>query len=300
MGYRMSETRKEPLRWDAKEMQRRLDSIQDLPTLPAVATEVVELISDPDTSIGKLSAAIEKDQVITARILKLVNSAFFGLPSMVGNIPHALVLLGFSTVRNAVLSVSVVNVLSQKKALGGFDISEFWKHSIAVAVTSRILAERTRLQASGDSFTGGLLHDVGKFVLSQFFPALFKEVWAAMQEKGCTYSEAEKEIPLHHGAIGACLARKWKLPVELVDVIHHHHAPVANADSQRLLAIVRAADWIVNSGPGTGEQALLTHYLGPLGSGKMGSVLDTVSQWYPEAMQEADAACAFFLEGAGP
>src|SRR5512145_3172526 len=122
---------------DNNEIKYRLDKIENLPTLPAIAMEVNRLLQDYNTSINILSSVIENDQAIAAKILKLVNSAFFGLRSKVGNIPHAVTILGFNTVRNAVISIAVIKGLSDISDMAGFRMSDFWRHSVSVAVASK-------------------------------------------------------------------------------------------------------------------------------------------------------------------
>ena len=126
---------------------KRLDLIEDLPTLPAVAMEVNKMLLDYDTTISKLSDIIEKDQAMVSKILKLVNSSFFGLRGKISSISHAIVVLGFNTIRNAVVSISIIDAFTVKESLDGFDITNFWKHSLSVAVTSKYLAEKTGIHS---------------------------------------------------------------------------------------------------------------------------------------------------------
>ena len=119
------------------EILKKLDSIKDIPTLPTIVFELNELLQDPNTPITDISDIIEKDQAMSLRVLKLVNSAFYGIHKEVNDIGNAIVLLGFNTVRNAIVSLGVINSFSGVKSLEGFDISDFWKHSLAVAVVSK-------------------------------------------------------------------------------------------------------------------------------------------------------------------
>ncbi|MBE9571600.1 MAG: HDOD domain-containing protein, partial [Proteobacteria bacterium] len=153
---------------DAQTFFKKLDSIPDIPTLPSIVITVNKMLQDYDTSIKNLSKAIEKDQSMVTKILRLVNSTFYGFRSRIKNIPHAIIVLGFNTIRNAVVSVSVIKTFSEKDICEGVEIEEFWKHSVAVAVTSRYLAEQTRLDSPEDCFVSGLLHDIGKLVLYQY------------------------------------------------------------------------------------------------------------------------------------
>jgi putative nucleotidyltransferase with HDIG domain len=279
---------------------KNLDQIEDLPTLPAIAMEVNKMLLDDDTTINKLSDTIEKDQAMVSKLLKLVNSAFFGLRGKISNISHAVVVLGFNTIRNAVVSTSIIDAFSIKEGLDGFDITEFWKHSLAVAVTSKSLAEKTGIHFADDFFVGGLLHDMGKMVLLQHFKDLFHKVWQTVKKNNQSFYEAEKiQIQIDHAQIGGYLARKWQLPMALVDAIRNHHDVGLNANDINLSMIVHAADIIVNTyaaDSNSKSNAGLSD-IHPDAVNAMGNQFDTISDWYPELLLEIESACKFFLEG---
>ncbi len=282
---------------DSKLFLKKLDRIEDLPTLPSIAMEVNKMLEDFDTSIKKLSERIEKDQAMVFKILKLVNSAFFGVRSKVSNIPHAVVLLGFNTVRNAVVSVSIIDAFSTKEVLDGFDITDFWKHSVAVAVTSRYLAEKTRLHTPDDCFIGGLLHDIGKVVLAQHFQDIFKQIWRSVKEDNLSFYDAEKsETPIDHAKIGGHLAKKWQLPAGLVDTIRCHHAVRKGSYDINLLMIVNAADIIVNRCGDDSSVKIKRSEIYPDVVKATQTQLDTVSDWFPKLLEEIESACKFFLK----
>lgn len=282
---------------DAQTFLKKLDRIPDIPTLPAMALKVNRMLRDYDTSIRKLSNVIEKDQAMVSKILRLVNSAFYGFRSSVSNIPHAVVLLGFNTVRNAVVSVSIMDAFSGKDAFEGFEITEFWKHSVAVAVTSRHLAEKTRLITPDECFVAGLLHDVGKVVLAQYFRELFGQVWGSMREEGLSFYEAEKNLlPVNHAQIGGHLAKKWSLPAGLVDAIKYHHAVRKNASNLNLLMIIHVGNIIVNKCKVDSESGPDLSAIYPEAAKIMEPQLERVTDWFPEVAAEAESACEFFLE----
>jgi len=282
---------------DSQTMLNKLDRIDDLPTLPSIAMEVNEMLRDYDTSIKELSQTIEKDQAIVPRILKLVNSSFFGFRSKISDISRAVVVLGFNTVRNVIISVSIIDAFPGKEALDGFDIKAFWTHSVAVAVTSEYLAGKTRLQAPEDAFTGGLLHDIGKVILAQFFPDLFRKVWTYSKENNVSFYESEnKEIPINHAQIGGYLSKKWQLPRGLIDAIRYHHAVSKSANDLNLLMVVHAADIIVNSLMGDPKNEMDLSEIYPDALDMMKPQLETVSDWFPDISEEIKDACKFFLE----
>lgn len=283
---------------DANTMLKKLDRIDDLPTLPMIAMEVNAMLQDYNTSIKDLTRTIEKDQSMVPRILKLVNSAFFGLASKITSISHAVIFLGFNMVRNAVVSIAIINTLSGFKGLEDFNITDFWTHSVGVAVTSRYLAEKTRLLPTEDAFTGGLLHDIGKIVLCQYFPDLFKGVWSSSKENNLSFYEAEKkESPITHARIGGHLAKKWQLPENLIDVIMWHHDPKKNVGDHNLIMVVHAADIIINSFMINTKNRLKLSKINPDIVKVMRSELETAHEWFPGVSEEIRAACQFFLEG---
>jgi putative nucleotidyltransferase with HDIG domain len=279
---------------------KKLDQIEDLPTLPAIAMEVNKMLLDYDTTIKQLSNTIEKDQAMVSKLLKLVNSAFFGLGGKISNISHAVVVLGFNTIRNAVVSTSIIDAFTIKEGLNGFDIKDFWKHSLAVAVTSKSLAEKTGIRSVDDCFVGGLLHDIGKMVLLQYFKDLFQKVWLAVRENNQSFYEAEKtQIQIDHAQIGGYLARKWQLPMALVDTIHNHHAVKPGVNDLSLTMTIHTADIIVNtySANSNSKSNAGLSDIHPDAVKAMGDQLNTISDWYPELLLEIESACNFFLEG---
>jgi putative nucleotidyltransferase with HDIG domain len=276
---------------------KKLDHIDELLTLPAIAMEVNGMLRNYNASAKLLSDTIEKDQAIVSKILRLVNSAFFGFQSKINSISHALMVLGFNTVRNAVMSVSVIDALSMKNVPGGFDIREFWKHSIAVAVTSKRLAEKTRLCTPDDCFIGGLLHDIGKIILAQFFSDIFIKILKLAHNEGRSFSSAEKEIiPIGHDQIGGYLAKQWNMTPDLVDAIRYHHSRAAGYNIE-FLVVVHTADYIVNNFNPDSDQMIRTPELRKDAEELMEKQLDTVKEWFPEVSAEIETACEFFLSG---
>ncbi len=282
---------------DRKTILKKLDRIEDLPTLPVIAMEVSKMLRDYNTSIKELSALIKNDQAMTPRILKLVNSSFYGFKSKIANIDRAIILLGFNTISNAIVSVAIIDALSVKGSSDDFDIKNFWEHSVAVAVISRHLAEKSRLCLPEEAFTGGLLHDIGKVILSQYFPDLFKKVIVAMNGNIVTFYEAEKkQNPVTHAQIGGIMADKWKLPDGLADTIKYHHAVKAGANDINLLRIVHVADFISNYFIHSPDAKIDSALINPEAALAMKPQLKTLEDWLPGVREEIASACHFFLE----
>ncbi len=232
---------------NTKSIMAKLDNIKDLPTIPPVLYEVNKMLRDEDVSIKKMGDIIEADQVLASRILKLVNSAFYGFRSKIVDIRQAVMILGFNMVRNALSAVSVIDLFRAKEKYGGFDIRELWKHSAAVAVTGKYLAERGRIALPADSFVAGLLHDIGKLIMAEHFADIFKRVLESTREGNISFIEAERKISsVDHALIGGCVAQKWQLPGRLTEAIMYHHKVNRNAGDLWLQVSVYAANTIVN------------------------------------------------------
>ena len=178
---------------DEQQILKKIDRIEDIPTLPTIVFELNKYLQDPDTSIKTVCDTIEKDQAITLKILKLVNSAFYGFKTKISDLRNAIVLLGYNSVRNAIVSLSIINTFSKRVALMDFDISQFWKHSLAVAVTSKNIAQLSKKESPDNCFVGGLLHDVGKVILAQYFHELFEKVWITLQNEHLSFTRRSKK-----------------------------------------------------------------------------------------------------------
>ena len=236
----MSESPK-PVRLGGGDMKRFIRSIDNLPTLPSVVARVNELVENPRASATDLNKAIRQDIALSARMLKLVNSSFYGFPRRIGSITHAVVILGFNTVRNVVLSAFVLDALPGKGL--PFGHRQFWIHSLGVGVAAQTLAERCELAEAEDAFITGLLHDVGKIVMHQYARPEFAEVLRVVGERDCLIYDAEREVlGTTHAEVGGALLDAWHLPSHLVEAVAVHHSPEQATQSPGLAAVVHIAD----------------------------------------------------------
>jgi HD-like signal output (HDOD) protein len=217
------------------------ENIKDLPTLPVVANNIIQLTQNPKSSALEVGKAIANDQALTSKVLRMANSAYYGFPQKITSINHAIVILGFATIRNLVLAVSVFDMFSKRS--GNFDREGFWKHSLACGVTSKLIAKRLGINNFEEIFISGLIHDLGKLVLDAYFGEEFTRVIDLVKDKGILIREAEQELlGLDHAAVGGILANKWNLPPQLLKVIRFHHNPPQAGESMRVAAIVHVAD----------------------------------------------------------
>lgn len=287
------------------EIQKKLDSIKDLPTLPAIAMEINSLLQASETTVETIAESIEKDQSIAAKVLKLINSAFFGVRSKVTNIHDAIVLLGFNSIRNIVLSVSVMKAFSKSDTTEGLNIADFWKHSIAVAMTSKKMSEMSKVSSPEDAFTGGLLHDIGKIIMAQYFREIFLLTVSDCESESIPFSIAEKNHlqGMGHGKMGAFLTDKWKFPQSLTQAIGTHHSAIDNMSE--LGTIVHCADIIVNiqtvnkTSLDIEKKKSRMPVFNKEATSQLKTLFGTCGEWYPELEEAIDDACSFFIEDAG-
>lgn len=195
-----------------------------LKTFPAVITRILSIIADPESSAKDLTTVISMDPALTARVLTVVNSPYYGFSSRIASLNHAVVILGYDNVKNIALGVSVFHLF--KRADRGH-LVRIWKHAICCAIFSRILAKRIRLPAYEEAFVAGLLHDVGKIVLCDFNPKAFNMAYYTYlhekQKLNRHFEAEEKMLGIHHGHIGGFVTREWKLPKRLSEAIFRHH-----------------------------------------------------------------------------
>ena len=281
---------------DKTAMMKKLDQIDDLPTLPVIALELNRILQNYDAPINQVTALVEKDQAMVPRILKLVNSAFFGFRSRISNIGHAVSLLGFNMIRSAVVSVAVIDAFADRE-LSGLDMSVFWTHSIKVAVLSRHLAASRQMENPEDAFTAGLIHDIGKIVLRQYFPDQFKAVWEKMKQDKMDFTVAERQVcPLTHARIGAHLTKKWQLPQSLVDAVRYHHTTSRVASNPDLVLAVHTADRISHGMVAESDGPLTLPDLHADARKRFSRQIDTFLGWCPGVCEEIDEACRFFIQ----
>lgn len=227
-----------------------LEKLNDIPTLPVVATRVTELINDPNSSSADIADVLKKDQVLTAKVLKLINSPYYGIPGEVTDVKRALAYLGFNTLAQLVLSISVISVFQENKN-SKFSLQSFWKHALGTAVASEVIAKKIGYPKPEECFTCGLLHDIGKIVLLKIAPEEFMSVVGLAEKEKISFFEAERrlEVPAH-GYLGEYIADKWRLPMVIRMSIRYHHTDVSQMETilesmKRVVQTVSLANQIV-------------------------------------------------------
>lgn len=200
-----------------------VSKLEELPTLPTIVHELAKIINNPMSSTADVERLMASDQSLTVKVLKLVNSAYYAIPGGVSSLARAIAFLGYDTVYQLVLSASIFDALGTKSS-NEFNVREFWKHSLGVAVASETIAKWSRHPQPADLFTCGLVHDMGKIALYSVAKETFLQVIKATDPGVMSYHEAEMHIDVpRHTQIGYLLARRWQLPGQIQAVIKWHH-----------------------------------------------------------------------------
>lgn len=223
-----------------------LADIGEVATLPEVTVKIIQIVENPRSTARDLHDVMKSDPALSARLLKVVNSAFYGLPGQIGSLDRAIVLLGLSAVKNIAIAASMTHMFSADGAIEGLSGTEILRHSLAVASACRELSAAQGRPIVEESFLAGLVHDIGMLVVRQAAPKKLAEVVRQFNETGGGFCELERKIVgADHAAFGMGLATKWRFPVSLCTAIGYHHKPMDLAPAHRELALlVHVADVI--------------------------------------------------------
>lgn len=246
--------------------QHFLKMVEKMPAFPHSVNRLMEMSSSANCAPKDLVKVIEHDPVLTMKILKLVNSAYFGLTRTINSINHGVVFVGINAIKNLALSIAAIGMIPRKND-AGLDMEEFLIHSLGVASICKLLARQIgiRDQAATDYFIAGLLHDFGKVVFAQFMPKGYRTVLEQAAERQRPLHLVEQElIGSDHTEIGSMLAESWELPEALVTAIRSHHQVAGMREDTALIDCLFAANQVMhasgygNSGNPIGE-ALPAH-----------------------------------------
>ncbi len=234
----------------AKRYQKIVQDLGQIPTMPTIAAKVMQIVNDPKSNAEDVARFIAKDVALTSKVLRLANSAFYGIPRTISSVNSAIVILGFNTIRSLVLSASVLKVFPAKPGTVSFDRKAFWKHSFMVGIAARMVAQIYRRRKLVDlemAFSAGLLHDVGKLILEQFSNAEYLPVLRTAREKELPLYQVEKSLlGIHHAEVSGMLVDKWQMPLELKNPIAMHHTPLAERELPELAAIIHYANHLAH------------------------------------------------------
>ena len=209
-------------------LAQALSKMADIGSLPELTARIVDLVEDQQATARHMHSVIRQDPALASRILRVVNSAFYGLPAQVGSLERAILLLGLSAVKNIALGASLARMFSAKALSDQFTARDLWRHSLAVAVGARELATVGKWMQPDEAFVAGLVHDIGLLVVQQLFPAELKTVVeqaAAAPTNFCALEQAI--VGADHEAFGGALAGRWRFPPLLRYAVSYHHEPLS-------------------------------------------------------------------------
>jgi putative nucleotidyltransferase with HDIG domain len=226
-----------------------IKEISHIATLPEITLKIVELVENPKSTAQDLHKVISNDPALCTRILKVVNSSFYGLPGQIGSINRAIVMLGLNAVKNIAIAASLAKLFRGADIGGAFSARKLWEHSISVGATTKLLADRLKIGLGDEAFLAGLMHDIGLMVEMQFDRNKLVEavrlVGAGSDGIPCNslLDAEEQTFGADHQAFGAALCDRWKFPRNFVLVTGHHHRPLdLPAESRTLPSLVFVAD----------------------------------------------------------
>jgi len=218
-----------------------VENIDDLPTIPVVATQVLQLLDQPDVQIEEVADLMLSDQVMTARVMKMINSPVYKPEHEITSLKRALVYLGLRHIREVALTTSFISAFDENK--GAMEIGVFWEHSFGVGMVSKIIAKKVGYPDLEKAYIAGIIHNLGEVLLSNFMRDEFQAVLDHIKDKPIKLVDAEiEQLGTSHCEIGFCMAKKWNFPEAYCEVIALHHTPSEAIIDPVLCAIVNLSD----------------------------------------------------------
>jgi HD-like signal output (HDOD) protein len=230
-----------------KSPQDVVKSIGELAVLPQVVMKVLDMTSNTRATTQELEDVIGQDQALTSKVLTLANSSYYGLPRRVSSLREAVMFLGFRVVRNIAMTASCYNMFIGKSDSQSLLKRRIWKHSVDTSLLTRLVCAYAPDVVPDEAFAAGLLHDIGKTVLEQYYPQAMLQVVQTAERLGIRHHEAEEQIlGFNHADVGLALAIHWNLPTALAESLGYHHCISAASAAPRLVAVVAIASDISN------------------------------------------------------
>ncbi len=224
-------------------LDQLVQHVRELPSLPDTTIKVLKMTDDPMASARSVSSAISVDVALTSKVLKIANSAYYGMPRSVATVNEAVLILGMQALRNLALAASTYDMLRKECAGYRLAVGELWNHSLACAIAAQMITMKKRVGRPEEAFVAGLLHDVGKVVLNVHVAAQFQAIIALAELDAVPFHEAEKFIlGFDHAEVGGKVAEHWNLPSPLCEAITGHHSLSGGANTSWLTAAVYVAN----------------------------------------------------------
>ncbi len=236
-----------------------ISKMKSFPSMSGIAAKVLKLLDDPSSSADQVEQLLKQDPSLTANLLKLTNSSYFGIPSKVGSVRHAVAMLGWKRLSKLVMAACVSAITDRQ--LPGYDLPPgvLWQHSVAVSVTAEGLMRELKIAESDEIFTAALLHDLGKLILGGFVEKEIEEI-EKVAARGIPFQMAEQAVlGTDHAEIGALMLESWSFPPKLVSAVRWHHDPDSAPETSSMTDIVHVANVLcLMIGIGIGVEGL--HY----------------------------------------
>lgn len=226
-------------------VDKALGAIGDIATLPEITIRIIQIVEDAKSTARDLHDVIKNDPALSVKVLKVVNSAFYGLPGQVASVDRAIILLGLSAVKNIAIAASIARLFKGRRISEQFSAADLWRHSVGVAVAAHDIAKTSPHPAMPDEiFVAGMIHDIGTMVERQAFPEQFSEVIQRCAAQPLNFLECERQvIGADHQAFGVGLTTKWKFPRHLRASVGFHHNPEAlSVELRNMATLIQMAD----------------------------------------------------------
>ncbi|MBU0728825.1 MAG: HDOD domain-containing protein [Proteobacteria bacterium] len=239
-------------------LEEILENIKQIPPFPKVAKRVMELIENPDVSAVELGKIIQYDQSITANVLKMCNSAYFGLGRKVSSLEQGLVVLGNNVLKDIIITSSSSDFYKGVAGEGYvLEEGELWRHSVATGIMAKLLIRHVKDIDAGTAYTAALLHDIGKRVMSSYVAEEFKEIMEIVTTGKCSFSDAEKKVlGVTHAELGGMILEKWEFSQEMIDAVKQHHDPEALLKEPLSAVVCLSNALVISLGIGAGATGL--------------------------------------------
>lgn len=278
---------------DLESLALRVKRSENLPMLSQIANTVLRLADNPTSSAKEIEKAIERDLALASKILKVANSPYYGVQG-VSSIARAVSVLGMNTVRSLVVSLSYQQMISTRSQAQKFRRTEFWSHSIGVAITSRIIGKMLMPQKAEELYLAGLMHDIGMLVLDRFLPTDLDVAIYTAQNRKIPLHMAEKLIlEYDHAQVGGLLAERWGLSKVISNAIKHHHSVENDHETQLTTSIVAIANNLTHKAGISNQESVATDTLDQFALQILNITeeqLDVISQVMVQEVAKAQAA----------
>jgi len=223
-------------------IEELIGSIEELPTLPDVVQKINAMTSNPQTNASDIGRVISNDPALSFKILRLVNSAYYGFPRKINSVTKAIVLLGFNKVKNMALSASVVEAFKNSAHIAGFDFIKFWEHSVATGIGAEVVARHCHPHLADDAFVSALFHDLGKVVAVNHMVEAVRAFEHAKSQQILFHEASQAVLGVDHAKIGSLLIEHWNFPEGLVRTIRFWPFPDRATQGRELIACVHVAN----------------------------------------------------------